>query len=187
VILDSLLQFDPSQSLAVGAGTLTSLNTIDLGLGQVGGVAQIPSFASGGGARDIGIGDDPAVKVLVEIIVSATSAGTTTMQVQVQGAPDNGSGAPGTFTTYAQSAVLTLVSGGTLAAPGTVGSHFFDIDVPRVAPGVAIPRFLRLQYVMTGTGTGGAVESMLVLDRFDQIVSAAGNLSGYVPGVTVPN
>lgn len=187
MILDSLLQFDASQSLAVGAGTLTSTNTIDLGLGLVGGVAQIPGFAAGGGARDIGIGDDPAMKVLVQIITNVTSAGTTTLQVVFQGAPDNGSGAPGTFTTYAQSAVFNTVTAAATQAAGTAGSHSFDIDVPRPAPGVAIPRYLRLQYVTTGTGTAGALEALLVLDRFDQIVSAAGNLSGYTPGITVPN
>jgi hypothetical protein len=187
MILDGLLQFDTGQSLAVAAGTLTSANVLDLGLGLVGGQSQIPTFAQGGGARDIGIGDDPAMKVLVELITAATSAGTTTMQVQVQGAPDNGSGAPGTFTIMAQSDVITLVSAGTTAAAGLQGSHMFDIDVPRPKPGTAIPRFLRLQYVMTGTGTGGSVESMIVLDRFDQIVSSAGFLSGYVPGITIPN
>jgi len=187
MILDSLLQFSSAQSIGVGAQTLVATNDIDLGLGLVGGIGQIPSFASGGGARDIGIGDDPAMKILVEVVTAATSAGTTTLQVVALGAPDNGSGAAGTFTIYAQSDAIAMVTGGAVQAGGTVGARLFDIDWPRPKPGVAIPRFLRLQYVLTGTGTGGAISAFLVLDRVDQIVSAAGNLSGYVPGITIPN
>src|SRR5712664_682397 len=181
MILDGFLQFSAAQTIAVAAGTVISTNIIDLGLGVVGQQAQIPTFAQGGGARDIGIGDDPAMKVLVELVTAAASAGTTTMQVQILGAPDNGSGAPGTYTIMAQSDVIALVTATVVQPAGLQGTHLFDIDVPRPKPGTPIPRFLELNYVLTGTGTGGAVSSFLVLDRDHQIKSAAGFQSGYQP------
>jgi hypothetical protein len=48
-------------------GTQVSSNVIDLGL------IGIPSFANGGGARDIGIGDDPAMKLMVTKVPLTTA------------------------------------------------------------------------------------------------------------------
>jgi len=62
MILDALLQFDNAASLAIAAGTQASTNVIDLGI-----TSGIPTSANGGGARDIGIGDDPAMKLLVQV------------------------------------------------------------------------------------------------------------------------
>jgi hypothetical protein len=65
-----------------------------------------------------------------------------------------------------------------------------DMDMPRPPDGIAIPRFLRLTYVIGGaTMTAGQVEALLVLDRMDQYYSSTNNavMGGYPPGITVAN
>lgn len=154
-------------------GTQNSSNVIDLGV-----VLGIPSYANGGGARDMGIGDDPALKLLVQ--VTTAFANGTSLQIQLAGAPDDGTGVPGSYTVmYTGPAVLeaSLIAGARIA----------DIDIPRVVPGQAIPRFLRLNYVTVGTHNAGALEGTIVLDRVDQIKGTGGALSGYPAGLNVAN
>ncbi len=103
MILDGYLLFDNAVSLAIAAGTQVSTNVIDLGV-----TSGIPSSANGGGARDIGIGDDPAMKLLVQVttaFASAASAGT--LAVTLQGAIDNGSGAPAAFSSWYTGPIYT--------------------------------------------------------------------------------
>src|SRR5258706_7843877 len=110
MILDALLQFDNAVSLAIAVGSQVSTNVIDLGI-----TSGIPTSASGGGARDIGIGDDPAMKLLVQVSTTFTSGGAATLAVALQGAVDNGAGAPAAFSTWWTSpayALATLVAGG---------------------------------------------------------------------------
>src|SRR5258706_1216162 len=109
MILDALLQFDNAVSLAIAVGSQVSTNVIDLGI-----TSGIPTSASGGGARDIGIGDDPAMKLLVQVSTTFTSGGAATLAVALQGAVDNGAGAPAAFSTWWTSpayALATLVAG----------------------------------------------------------------------------
>lgn len=156
MILDGALQFSGAAGAINGdlptTGSQTSTNIIDLL-----------------NARDMGIGDNPAMKLFVSVLTAFTAG--TSLQVNFQGAPDN-AGSPGTWTTYASSGV-------TAEASLTVGQHLFDIDVPRPPPGVAIPRFYRLQYVTVGTHTAGAIYGALVLDRDDELY--------YPPGIKINN
>lgn len=181
MILDNYLMFDPPNSpanLAQVAGTYFSANTIDLGI-----TSGIPTSANGGGARDIGIGDDPAMKLLVQVITAFTSGGAGTLQVGIQGAIDNGSGAPSTFNTWWSSPVYALA---TLNA----GSRLYNMDMPRPPDGLAVPRFLRMTYnVATATMTAGTVCSGIVLDRDDQMYNSTDNsiIGGYPAGITVAN
>src|SRR6266567_4581322 len=176
MILDGLLQFTgaPSGGVTAGdgrsdvptTGSQVSSNVIDLGL------TGLPLSAGGGGARDIGIGDDPAMKFVVQVVVGF--AGGTSLAVNVQGAPDNGSGAPGTF--------VVMVTGPTVLLAGLIaGARILDIDMPRPAPGQPLPRFLQLGYVSVGTFTGGLqrVQGYLVLDRVDQPEQANAVMGGY--------
>lgn len=124
-------------------------------------------------ARDLGIGDDPALKVLVEVLTAFTSG--TSLQVNFQTSPDNV-----TFT--------TAVSGPVVAEAALLaGAYLLSVDVPRPAPGLALPRYWRLQYVSVGTHATGTIFGAVVLDRQDQIVSSANQQSGYPAGVTVAN
>lgn len=184
MILDSLLTFTGTSNGATGGitagaqtdlpttGTQAASNIIDLGL------AGIPSYANGGGARDIGVGDDPSLK-LSAIVVTAITGGTS-LQLQLQGAPDNGSGAPGSYTTMWTSAAIAEAS---LVA----GAQLANIDVPRVVFGQALPRFLKLNFISVGTHSAGAIECQIVLDRDDQIMGTGGAYSGYPAGLTVAN
>lgn len=182
MILDGLLQFSVAAGDAMpNAATTTSGNILDIGIGlqtttNPSGVA-IPGAGAGAGARDLGIGDDPALKVLAEVIVAGAG---TSIQVNLQGAPDNGSGAPGAFYTMVTGPVIT-------AANAPAGTHLLDIDVPRPPSGQALPRYLQLQYVAVGNMSAGSIKGYIVIDRHDQIYGAAGTLSGYPVGVTVPN
>lgn len=180
MILDGLLSFDgyPSSSFsfAQAAATYTSANQIDLHM-----TTGIPVLANNQGARDMGIGDDPALKMLVQVLTTCTSGGAATLQVALQGAQDNGAGAPGAFSTYWTSPVYALA---TLAQ----GARLYDMDLPRPPAGIGIPRFLRMQYIIgAAAGTGGTIASLIVLDRPDQPYQSSGVLGGYPAGVTVAN
>ncbi len=185
MILDNLLTFtgtsngatagitSGAQTDAPTTGTQVASNIIDLGV-----ISGVPSSANGGGARDLGVGDDPALKL--SAIVTTTFASGTSLQLELSGAPDNGSGAPGSYTAMWTSAAIaeaTLVAGIQLA----------NIDVPRPVPGQVVPRYLRLRFITVGTHTAGAVEAQIVIDRDDQIVGATGAYSGYPAGITVAN
>ena len=178
MILDALLQFDSAVSLAIAAGTQTSTNIIDLGI-----TSGIPTSANGGGARDIGIGDDPAMKLLVQVSTTFTSGGAGTLAVALQGAVDNGSGAPAAFSTWWTSPVFAKA---TLVA----GERLLDMDMPRPPAGIAVPRYLQLLYtVATATMTAGAVSAYIVLDRDDVMYNSTNNATagGYPAGITVAN
>lgn len=174
MILDSLLLFSNGQDLFTpAAGNINSTNVIDLGVNS-----GIPSSANGGGARDIGAGDDPALEIM---IVAATAfVGGTSLAVAVQGAPDNGAGAEGSYTTMAS---IPAVVTANLDAGQAIG----NITVPRPVPGQPVPRFLKLVYTTVGDFTAGTVTAGIVLDRDDQIVGTDGQYSGYPAGITVAN
>ena len=184
MILDGLLTFTGTSNGATGGitsgaqtdspttGTQVASNILDLGV-----TSGIPSSANGGGARDIGVGDDPMLKL--SATVTTTFTGGTSLQFELDGAPDNGSGAPGSYTVMWQSQAI--------AEAQLIPGQMINVDVPRVVPGQPLPRFLRLRFITVGTHSAGAVEAQIVIDRFDQIVGTTGALSGYVPGVTVAN
>lgn len=182
MILDSLLQFSASQNLAQVAGSYVSTNIIDLGIGTATSPGLPPS-SSGGGARDIGIGDDPAMKLLVQVVTTFTSGGGATLSVALQGAIDNGAGSPAAFSTWWTSpayALATLVQ----------GARLLDMDMPRPPDGIAIPRFLQLTYaVAVATTTAGNVSAFIVIDRHDLSYQGTSNavLGGYPPGIVIAN
>lgn len=165
MILDNLLVFDPNPtSVAIAAGTQASTNVIPLAA-----TGQIPVLVNLQGARDMGIGDNPALKINVQVVVAFTSGGAGTLSVAFQGAPDNGSGAPGAYTTYYVSPVYAL------ATVAVIGARLMDMDVPRPPAGVGLPAYYRLLYtVATATMTAGSVFAALVLDRQDNIQYPAG-------------
>ena len=161
MILDGALQFTGTagtvSSDSPTTGTQQSTNVIDLV-----------------NARDMGIGDDPSLKLLAEITTTFTVG--TSLQLQLQGAPDNGSGSPGSYT--------TMWDSGALAEAGLVaGRYLANIDIPRTilalpntgaSAAQALPRFLRLQYVTVGTHSTGGLFASIVLDRQDYVAYPAG-------------
>ena len=166
MILDGALQFTGTAGTVSNdsptTGTQQSTNVIDLV-----------------NARDMGIGDDPALKLMVEILTTFT--GGTSLQLQLQGAPDNGSGSPGSYTTMWDSGAIAEAS---LLA----GRYLANIDLPRTilalpntgaSAAQALPRFLRLQYITVGTHGAGAIYGSIVLDRQDYVA--------YPAGITISN
>ncbi len=153
MILDNSLIFDSAASVAIGVGSQASTNQINLV-----------------NARDMGVGSDEGVtpKLMVLVTTAFTTTNAATLQVQVQGSTNNA-----TYTTYAESDVISAAN---LAA----GNQLLNIDMPRPAPGAALPQYLRLNYVVaTGTFGAGALTSALVLTRGDNV--------NYPPGVAVVN
>ncbi len=115
-------------------------------------------------ARDIGIGDD---SLSIVAVPSVTFTGGTSIQVVLQGSADNS-----TFT--------DMVSGSVVAVANAVqGARLANFDMPLVAPGQALPRYIRLNYVVVGTMGAGQITSMIVLDR-------QANLQ-YAPGIAISN
>ncbi len=166
MILDGLLQFTGTAG-SVSAdspttGTQQSTNVLDLV-----------------NARDLGVGDSPALKLLAEILTTFT--GGTSLQLQLQGAPDNGSGAPGSYT--------TMWDSGAIAEANLVaGRYLANVDLPRTilalpntgaSAAQALPRFLRLQYVTVGTHGAGGLYAGIVIDRQDYVA--------YPAGITISN
>ncbi len=172
MILDGFLQFTAAAFDIPTTGSQVSTNQLDLG------IIGLPTSASGGGARDIGIGDDPAMKLLV-IVQTAFTVGTS-LQVNVQGAPDNGAGAPGSYVIMASGPVV-------VEANLIIGTRLLDIDMPRPAPAQPLPRFIQLGYVSVGTHTTGKLQGFLVLDRHDLPEQSNAVLGGYPPGITIAN
>jgi hypothetical protein len=183
MILDYFVQFtggtvapgnSDSATDSPTTGTQTSSNIIDLHM------AGIPVLANLQGARDMGIGDQPALKLLIQVLTAFVSG--TSLVVNLQGATDNGSGAPAAFSTYYGSAAVAEAS-------LVIGARLLDMDMPRPPVGVAIPRFLQLQYVSVGTHTLGKLRANIVLDRFDQVYNSTVNsvTGGYPPGIAIAN
>jgi len=167
MILDGLLQFTAATTGDLPTtGTQNSTNTIDLGL---------TNPQAGGTTRDIGIGDDPAMKLLVQVLT--TFASGTSLQLALAGSTDNI-----TFTNW-------WLSPAYAEAVLVAGTRLYDMDMPRPPGGVAIPRYLRLAYITVGTHTAGAIQGFIVLDRFDQPYSSTTNQTygGYPAGVNVAN
>ncbi len=110
---------------------------------------------------DIGAGDGMAIpEVTYEVPTAFVSAGGATLQIQLQAAPDNGSGSAGTYQTIVQTSTFTA---GQLAA-NTLG----QFQVPPVQPnwvGEALPRFYRLNFVVaTSTFSAGTITAYLNLN-----------------------
>lgn len=185
MILDNFLVFTGTSNGASGGitasaqgdspttGTQTASNIVDLGVSS-----GIPSSANGGGGRDISIGDDPMLKLLV--VITTAFGGGTSLQAELAGAPDDGSGGQGSYT-------VMWLGPAVLEASLIAGAYLANVGVPRTIPGQALPRFLRLRFITSGTHTSGVVEGTIVIDRFDQITGTGGALSGYPAGVVVAN
>ncbi len=171
MIMDALLLFDGAVSsggslagTAVNSGTTFVVGTQDCA--NIIDLSQIAGSASGNG-RDVGIGNDPALLIYCGVNTTFTSGGNATMQVEIQTAPDNGSGAPGSWT------VLDL---GTPLVP--VASLVAGYEIFRTPMPLGVQKFLKLSYIIgTANMTAGAIIAGIVLDR-----AALGPLMGYKSG-----
>lgn len=148
MILDGALLFNSATLITAASGTEASTNVIDLL-----------------NARDMGVGDDPSLELLVQVVTDF--AGGTSLSAALQGSTDNV-----TYTTMWSSAV-------TVTASLVAGARLLQGTVPRPVQGQAIPRYLRILWTTSGTFTLGAITAAIVLDRQDQIA--------YPPGIYINN
>jgi hypothetical protein len=135
MLIDKQNQFSADAGdTPTSTGSSVSTNVIDLGV-----------------ARDIGGAVTDQLMLLCEVVTAFTSGGSATLQVQFQTAPDNGSGAPGSWSTLAQSDAIAVAS--------LVQGYKF---LPGELPG-GTQRFLRLNYVVgTAAMTAGTLKAGLV-------------------------
>lgn len=151
MILDSQLCFSNAQAL--NSTTAASTNIIDLL-----------------NPRDMGVGDNPALKLAIYVTTAFVLASSTpSLTIQFQGAPDS-SGSPGSYVTYAESRAYA-------ASDMTIGAKLFPIDLPHRDPTLTatFPRFYRLNYVIaTSTFSAGALSAYIVIDRQDSSQYPAG-------------
>jgi hypothetical protein len=156
--------------------TAVSTNVLDYGV-----ISGIPSSAAGGGARDMGVGHYE-LKLLVQTLGGFIGANTLT--ITIQGAPDNGSGAPGGYVDWWASPAYAL------ATLNTVGARLLEMDFPRPPAGVVVPRFVRLNFTASTafTGTGG-LQAFVLVDRDDAMYNSTNNaiMGGYAPGIVINN
>jgi hypothetical protein len=167
MILDMYSTLEPKGTTLVGlTGAQASAQAIDLAGPVIGG-----SQGRDMGAAGMGL---PLTVALNGITASGTA---TTLQLDFQGAPDNGSGAPGTWTTYVSTGPMTVAEIEAL----TGEAYAFGINVPARPPGVPLPRFYQLlKTVAGGTLTAGTIFAGLTTGRDDQVAY----MSGFVPPPT---
>lgn len=168
MILDSQLTLSLAQAITA---TAASTNIIDLtGAGSGNAPALRFGVQASTFGEDIGIGESRNMPVIACIVGTAFAAGGAgTLTVQLQTAPDNGSNAPGTWSTAIQTDVLAL-------SQLTAGQKIAEFRVPPRDPGAALPRFIRLNYVVgTGPMTAGTIAyAGITLGRDDSPFYGAG-------------
>ncbi len=163
MFLDALVQLSTAQALTSTTTTSTAVYDVT-GAGVGNAPNMIGGVTASGNALigfDIGAGDGIAIpEVYVDVSTAFVTAGSATLQLQLQCAPDTGSNTEGTYVTIYESAVLT-------AAQLTAAASFqFQVPpVPATIFGEAMPRFYRMRYVIgTSTFSAGAVNANIVLN-----------------------
>lgn len=154
MIRDALLLFETAGGVAITV-TRDSTNIIDLGVG-----------------RDMGVGDDPTVKLFISTQAAFTAAGAATLIIALSYSADNI-----TYYVAAQSETIPVAS-------LTANKRVWDIGLPvrpvEMSTVALMVRYMKLVYtVATGPMTAGAIEAGLVLDTPENYA--------YPPGIVIAN
>lgn len=147
--LDATLLLSNAQAITTTANSTTIYDVTGAGSGN----APTMTFGTGPIGDDIGNGKT----VFAEFNVTTAGTGAGTISVAIQAAPDNGSNAPGTYTTLSTSAAFV---GTALVA----GAQIF-LPVPAfalVAPAEGLPRFYRFVYTVSGSATASFTAGILL-------------------------
>jgi hypothetical protein len=109
------------------------------------------------------------------MVGTAFTGSSSTLQVNLQYAPDNGSGSPGSWVTMQSSAVYALTA-------LTAGAELMRMTIPPYSPapagGSPLPKFIQTTYTVgTANMTAGSIFAAITLDR-----QALGPLLGYRSG-----
>lgn len=119
--------------------------------------------------RDIGAGIAYDQELHVDVMAAFDNGATPTLQIQVQSAPDNGSGAPGSYTTLLETDVIP---GSALIVGARIARYPWPVIQRNYPAGdTSPPRFLRLNYVVaSGPFTVGSVMAYLNVDREERLI-----------------
>ncbi len=167
-INDALASFvSSSLSLVAAAGVSVPSSVIDLmgdGAGttvtNIWGNSTLPFSPD---ARGVG-SPRPEIDIIIGTALTAGTS-TPTLNVQLQGAEDDGTGNPGTYQTYRETGAITV-------AQGTAGQRI-RLDFAPPFPLNDRPRFLRLNFsIPSGTafGAGTIASANVVTSRDDWYV-----------------
>ena len=168
MLMDNNLNLSNAQAITASAA---STNTIDLlqglALATSGGTYTVPPNAIVGNAtyfgEDLGIGNHMGRPTFVVTSGSGTPAVAASLQIAVQGAPDNGGGtiAGLSFTPYIETEAIPLAS--ILAS-----NRLATIAFPKREVGKGLPRFVNLYYTVAGSNfTGLTVTADITLGPDD--------------------
>jgi hypothetical protein len=138
---DAPLVLSSAQAITTTAASSVIYDVTGAGSGN----APSMTFGNGEIGFDIGMGDG-AARPTAYFTVTTNGTGTGTVAFAVQAAEDNGSNAPGTYVTLAQTEAFV----GTTLDVGEV----ITLPIPAVStvsPNF-MPRFYRFYYVQTGDG-----------------------------------
>ena len=149
---DNSLLLSNAQAITTTAASTTVYDVTGAGAGNA--PNQVFGQTSAGAASpaglDIGTGDGiEALHAFFSIGVTGTGTGTITFQVQA--APPSGNNA-GTYVTLAASAAYvgtTLIAGDVIDLPIPP----FSSQANQIGPAMVLPRFYRLNYVVSGSAT----------------------------------
>ena len=164
MFLDNQLTLSAAQAITASAASTNIIELAGVGSGNAPNMRfGIQSSVFG---EDIGIGDgDSPPSILCIVGTAFTAGGAATLQVALQTAPDNGSNAPGTWSTAVQTDVLAL-------SQLTAGQKIAEFTVPPRDPNAALPRFLRLYFTVgTGPMTGGTISYAGTITGRDDFVA----------------
>lgn len=164
MLLDSNLQFSNAQAITVSAPS----SVYDHLYGLLTGAAYIAPPAANIGntsffGEDLGLGQGVGTpRVVISSSVAFLGAGVS-LQIQFQGAVDNGGGSLAglAWTTFMQTDVIAV-------ALLTANARLASFDWPMRKVGQGLPRFVRLNYVVTGGAfTAGVVNADVTLGHDD--------------------
>lgn len=164
MFLDALTLLAANQAVTSTAAGTAVFDVCGVGSGTVPPMITGVNGSTGaavGVGFDIGAGDGFAIpEVFWNVPTAFVSAGSATMQIALQAAPDNGSGSAGTYVTLVETEALTPAQ---LAANASG-----QFQVPPVGAnwvGEAMPRFYRLNFIVaTSTFSAGNITAELVLN-----------------------
>lgn len=154
--LDASSILSNAQAITVTAVSTGTYDTAGLGIGQA--VGNRFGTATNFG-QDLGGGGPNASAPQLVVSIPTAFTGGTSLKVQLQAAVDvNNTGLPVTWDTIQESDAIPLASLG-VSPPG---QPLVSYTVPDRYAGQGFPRFYRLNYVVVGTMTAGAVNASLL-------------------------
>jgi hypothetical protein len=155
MLMDNNLNFSNAQAVTA---TAASTNTVDLLQGLAlatgsGTYAVPPNWIIGNATyfgEDLGIGHGKGVPYFLVTTGTGTPAAATSLEIDIQGAPDNGGGtiAGLTFVPYIRTGAIPLAS---IAA----STRLMSVAFPKRQQGQALPRFINLNYIVVGSNFTG--------------------------------